>query len=438
MRYFSSPYKRDQQLLGLLDVVVSAAIVLGALRLYPYPFPVAFAVVWTALIAPTIFVAGAFELLGSASTGRLATRVAAAVGSVALLSYPFLVGFDRPRVVLTCAAGAINAAALVALHRWFARHRGEQPERHAAFVVSSQAARARLAGMAENVRQHYRTQVTLVLEKCDPDNAEKIDEILAESPEVVVVEYGPHLDQASAERLLRAGVTGTKVLDFADFYGAMTGRLPLDLVDHVWLLRQGLRPAGTDQRRLRRVFDVVLASTLLLLALPLMALVALAVLVDSGRPVLFRQERLGLFRRPFTLVKFRTMILEAERDGPTWAQRDDPRVTRIGRMLRRTRLDEMPQLWNVVRGDARLIGPRPIREHFADRLAASNPCYDLRFLYPPGLTGWPQVLGPYGRTEDEHAVKLEMDLYYLRSASLLDDVYVLLKTVQVVLRGRGT
>ncbi len=244
-------------------------------------------------------------------------------------------------------------------------------------------------------------------------------------------ERGRHAESIRAA----AAVAGVRVLDVVAFYSASTGRLPVDLVDPAWLGRRILERSRA--RRWRWGFDFLAASLLLVLSVPFQLLIALAVALDSGLPVLLRQQRLGRFQEPFTLYKFRTMIPDAEAGGPRWAVPDDPRVTRLGRLLRRYHLDELPQLWNVVRGDLALIGPRPIRERFRRRLAARQPLYNLRFLRRPGLTGWSQVRGPYGSTVDEHMVKLEMDLFYLASGSWLDDLYILLATVRKVAGGKG-
>ncbi len=228
---------------------------------------------------------------------------------------------------------------------------------------------------------------------------------------------------------------GVRVLDLVAFYTAFTGRLPLDLVARTWLARRLLE--RSRERRWKRPFDFAAGGLLLVLSLPLQLLVALAVAIDSGRPVLFRQQRLGCFKEPFTLYKFRTMVADAEADGPRWAVADDPRTTRLGRWLRRHHLDELPQLWNVMRGHLALVGPRPIRDEFRRRLAERQPLYNLRFLHRPGLTGWSQIRGPYGSTDDEQLVKLEMDLLYLASGGWLDDFYILWRTLWAVAGGKG-
>ncbi len=265
-----------------------------------------------------------------------------------------------------------------------------------------------------------------------PERIRAVDLLVCESAPEGGREDGRDLAEPLRAAAAEAGV---RVLDLVSFYTAFAGRLPLDLVEPAWLARRLLE--RSRERRLKRLFDLAAGSLLLVLSLPLQLLVALAVAIDSGRPVLFRQERLRRFKEPFTLYKFRTMVADAEAEGPRWAVADDPRVTRLGRWLRRYYLDELPQLWNVVRGHLALVGPRPIRDQFRRRLAERQPLYNLRFLHRPGLTGWSQVRGAYGSTEDEQLVKLEMDLLYLASGGWLDDLYILSRTVGAVAGGKG-
>ncbi len=245
---------------------------------------------------------------------------------------------------------------------------------------------------------------------------------------------------AEAELLETAASNSVEVVDFVALYSACTGRLPLTLlrasgVEH--RLRTACAAPARRRRRWQRPIDFVFGAIFLLLAAPLLLAVAAAVAAGDGWPVLFRQRRLGRGERPFTLFKFRTMKRDAEAAGPRWATPGDPRVTRLGRYLRRHHLDELPQLWNLLRGDLTLIGPRPIRQAFARRLAERQPLYELRFLHPPGVTGWSQILGPYGSTEGEHLVKLEMDLLYISRGGLLDDLYILMWTARAAISGKG-
>lgn len=210
---------------------------------------------------------------------------------------------------------------------------------------------------------------------------------------------------------------------------------PVDLV----LPRAAASPrAATPRHSLTfRVLDISFAAIGFVVLSPLIALVALAILLETGRPVFYVQERLGLGRRPFRLVKFRTMVQDAEADGPRWAAAGDARVTPLGRMLRRTRLDELPQLINILRGDMSFVGPRPIREHFASILEAQESSYGGRFLVKPGLTGWAQLYAPYGSTVDEQLEKIPYDLKYLEGLTALTYCRLILLTTLSVARRAG-
>jgi exopolysaccharide biosynthesis polyprenyl glycosylphosphotransferase len=232
--------------------------------------------------------------------------------------------------------------------------------------------------------------------------------------------------------------SGAPVYDLATFCGAVYGKIPMQTVDESWALNYLSGSPSRTELKVRRVFDFVGASILLLLAAPVMVLVALAVRLTSQGPALFIQERLGLHERPFRCLKFRTMMTDAEsQTGPKWAEKDDPRVTSVGKVLRKTRLDELPQLFNVLRGEMSLVGFRPIRRHFADLVARQVPLYQLRFSIKPGLTGWPQVRYDYSGSIAGQIEKFEYELYYLLHRSLFLDMYILVKTVQVMIFGRG-
>jgi exopolysaccharide biosynthesis polyprenyl glycosylphosphotransferase len=187
-----------------------------------------------------------------------------------------------------------------------------------------------------------------------------------------------------------------------------------------------------------RIFDVVVGSALLLAAIPAMAIVSLAIRAQGGGPVLYRQTRTGLDGSLFQMLKFRSMHCDAESDGmPQWAAEDDPRVTRVGRMIRATRLDELPQIINVLRGEMSLVGPRPERPYFVEALSRDIPHYAHRHTVKPGITGWAQVRYRYAASMVEAARKLDFDLYYVRHRSLILDLRILLETVPVVLTADG-
>jgi sugar transferase (PEP-CTERM system associated) len=238
--------------------------------------------------------------------------------------------------------------------------------------------------------------------------------------------------------LLECRVHGVSVLDETAFYERTRGEFPLEALKASWLIYgQGFRQ-GWMRAVTKRVFDVLAASTLLLLAMPVMLLAALLIKLESAGPVIYRQQRVGLYGRPFNCLKFRSMAADAERDGVAkWATRGDARITRVGRVIRATRIDELPQLINVLLGDMSLVGPRPERPVFIEQLTRDIPFFDIRHSVKPGITGWAQVRFTYASTLEEARRKLQFDLYYVKNNSLFMDVLILLETVRVVLLREG-
>jgi exopolysaccharide biosynthesis polyprenyl glycosylphosphotransferase len=230
---------------------------------------------------------------------------------------------------------------------------------------------------------------------------------------------------------------GVELADYVSLHEELTKEIPVADINDEWLLAASLNTSRPHVRRLKRLFDVVGSLGALVLTAPLAAAAALWVKLESPGPVLYRQERLGREGVTFTILKFRTMAADAEMaTGPVWAVDDDPRITRAGRWLRRFRIDEVPQLINVLRGEMSLIGPRPERDAFVRELEKQIPYYSERFMVPPGITGWAQVMQSYASSIDESRRKLEADLYYIKHMSFLTDMYIILKTVKVVLFGR--
>ena len=228
-----------------------------------------------------------------------------------------------------------------------------------------------------------------------------------------------------------------EVLGEAAFWERHLRRVDVDHLTPEWFTALGHAPRHWVWERLYRAADVVTSLVLLLFTLPLMLLVAVLVRLDSPGPVLYRQERIGKDSVPFVLLKFRSMNSNAEARGPAWAQRQDPRVTRVGSLMRRTRIDELPQLINVLRGEMSLIGPRPERPHFVEQLAAVIPFYRERARVKPGLTGWAQVNFPYGASVEDARAKLSYDLYYVKNHTPILDLMILFATVRVILFQEG-
>ncbi|MEQ8494877.1 MAG: exopolysaccharide biosynthesis polyprenyl glycosylphosphotransferase, partial [Gammaproteobacteria bacterium] len=187
----------------------------------------------------------------------------------------------------------------------------------------------------------------------------------------------------------------------------------------------------------KRILDILASLLLLLGTLPVMLVTAVAIFLESGGPVLYRQERVGHRGKLFMLYKFRSMRQDAEAGGAVWARQNDTRVTRVGAFIRKTRIDELPQLLNVLKGDMSFVGPRPERPEFVTELARAIPYYELRHYVKPGITGWAQILYPYGASINDAREKLQYDLYYLKNYSIFLDINILLQTVQVILWGKG-
>jgi sugar transferase (PEP-CTERM system associated) len=239
--------------------------------------------------------------------------------------------------------------------------------------------------------------------------------------------------------LLRARMSGVRVVEAANLFEGLSGRIPLRDLRPSWLIfSEGFhKPRVTAS--VKRASEAVVAAVAIVLLAPLALLIALAVRLSSPGPVLYRQTRVGLNGTSFELLKWRTMRADAETaSGPVWATGErDPRITPLGRFMRKMRLDELPQLVNVVRGDMSFVGPRPERPHFVTKLREVIPYYDERHSVRPGITGWAQVKFPYGSTLEDAEEKLEYDLYYVKHMSLLLDAAILLETAKVMLLGRG-
>jgi len=238
--------------------------------------------------------------------------------------------------------------------------------------------------------------------------------------------------------LLECRLNGVQVTDLARFFERVHGHVPIDSLKASWLIYgNGFRQSWL-RRFVKRFFDIVVATVLLIAVLPVMAAVALLIALESGFPLIYRQERVGHGGVPYTMLKFRSMKKDAERDGgPAWASTNDSRVTALGRFIRRSRLDELPQLINVVRGEMSLVGPRPERPVFVRMLTEQIPFYGVRTSVKPGITGWAQVRYSYGATVEQSMRKLEYDLYYVKNHSIFLDLLILLETVRVVLMGEG-
>jgi exopolysaccharide biosynthesis polyprenyl glycosylphosphotransferase len=238
--------------------------------------------------------------------------------------------------------------------------------------------------------------------------------------------------------LLALRLSGVKVDDATSILERISGKIEVDGLHPSWLIFSDgfrLNPINVLQRR---AFSLIASIVCLLVLLPLLPLIALMIKLDSPGPVIYRQRRVGRDGRAFTCYKFRTMREDAEATGAMWAGEDDPRVTRVGRGLRRIRLDEILQLWNVLRGDMAFVGPRPERIEFVEWLSRNIPYYYVRNIIRPGITGWAQVRYRYGASLEDSKEKLKYDLYYIKNMSLGLDLSIMLRSIKIVVLGRGS
>ncbi|MCD6307215.1 MAG: sugar transferase [Deltaproteobacteria bacterium] len=245
--------------------------------------------------------------------------------------------------------------------------------------------------------------------------------------------------EALVDRIISARLQGLAISDMPTIYEELTGAIPVEHLRRDWLLfADGFTLLSKQYvRKIKRIIDVISSGILIIVSAPIMMLTAIAIRCESRGPVFFRQKRVGKDGKIFLVLKFRSMIEGAENNGAAWAVENDPRVTRVGRIIRLLRIDELPQILNVFHGEMSLVGPRPERPEFVKELEARIPFYSIRHSVRPGITGWAQVKYGYGASLEDALKKLEYDLFYLKNMSILLDIEILLKTIGVVLFGQG-
>ena len=268
--------------------------------------------------------------------------------------------------------------------------------------------------------------------------SELAEVVKRENIDRIVVAMGERRGQLPTQELLQLSLAGiVSIEEGASFSERVTGRVSLNMLRPSWLIFSGRGRQARISGITRSVVHRLVALIGGLLSMPIVLLTAILIKVDSKGPVFYRQERVGEHGRLFTLLKFRSMRVDAEEGGPVWASKDDDRATRLGRIIRKIRIDEIPQFWNILRGEMNFVGPRPERPHFVAQLANEIPYYEQRHLIPPGLTGWAQIKYPYGASIEDARQKLQYDLYYVKNQSLILDAIVLFETIKIILFGRG-
>jgi len=312
----------------------------------------------------------------------------------------------------------------------------------------------KLAKMIGNeVRQNLDSGYTINAVFSNPGNTSIPDELdvvkvknydqlceysLANRIKKIIVALDEKRGHSPIKQLLNCKMQGVKILDGVSFYEQMTGKILASNTPPSWLVfSDGFRRSRINILT-KRSLDVIFSMVGIILSAPIQLAVFILIKCTSKGPVFYKQTRVGQMGQPFEIIKFRTMLNDAETDsGAVWAEQDDPRITPVGRILRKLRLDELPQFWNVIKGEMSFVGPRPERPVFVDELMQILPYYGERHTVKPGITGWAQVNYPYGASEEDALRKLEYDLFYIKHLSLLLDLFIVLKTIKIVLAGGG-
>lgn len=395
------------------------------------------------LLLSSLYVFGTYDLDDGLSPVRRALRTGTAV-SVALTSIlvlNYLLNLDRGglfgRGVLLGSVAIFTLGASV-FRAVVARMIRSRVQRQSLIVLCEEGREDALR--AEFALSGWSGAVHFLSVSAHPDPRRALNEALAPGCDALLLGGDlRYFQKLMGETLMNARLSGLPVQSFSRFVEAHARRIPLGFVDSSWfIVSEGfLLQDSPFPQRVKRLFDVLLSLLLGLVTWPFMLLTALAVKLDSRGPALYRQVRLGKDGALFTIYKFRSMSTDAEKGGAQWAARNDARVTRVGKFIRKTRLDELPQLWNVLRGEMSFIGPRPERPEFNEQLTGAVPFFHLRNLVRPGVTGWAQVMYPYGASVEDARRKLEYDLYYIKNYSLWLDLKIVLRTVRIVLFAGG-
>ena len=381
------------------------------------------------------------------------SRARAVLSLVLLLPLAYVIlrvlplGFERRDYVALSIAGGL---AFMLAHRVYVGHSSAQSMLRQRILVFGTGTRAKLVG---RTLQRSDPHIDLVGYYASPNEA--VAEVSAWgilSPntsltDIVMEQQVDEIVVALAERrggsmplreLLDCKLQGVRVVDMATHFEKTLGQIRLDSVSAGWLIFGEGFSQGLLRTVVKRLFDLVCAAILIIVASPIILLTGILILLESRGPILYLQERVGLNGRLFNVVKFRSMRTDAEQDGqPRWATAQDDRVTRVGRILRKLRIDELPQLFSVLNGDMSLVGPRPERPYFVDKLTHEIPYFAVRQSVKPGVTGWAQVRYHYGSSVEDSAEKLQYDLYYVKNHTLFLDLVILFETVGVVLTAKG-
>ena len=406
-------------------------------------------ITFAASLETAMVAVGAYGALSLQSMRFAVPRVLVAVSLVVIFQSIifFLVPaltFWRSNLFLSMVASAVL---LVLVRLFFGRVIGGEMLKRRVVVLGAGPRAERLAALAEKPESSFvvagfvamgeaRTIAAAVPREAIENLAAHVVDLRATE---VVLAIEERRNALPLKDLLRVKTTGVDVNDFSSFLERETGRVDLQSVNPSWLIfSDGFSSGRMLSSVVKRAFDVVASLVLLVLTVPVVVAFALAIKLESRGPAFYRQRRVGLFNEPFDILKLRSMRQDAETVGvAVWAEKDDPRITRVGRFIRKVRIDELPQCWSVLKGEMSFVGPRPERPQFVDSLERELPYYAERHMVKPGITGWAQINYPYGASVEDARHKLEYDLYYAKNYSPFLDLLILLQTLRVVLWPEG-
>ncbi|MBB4844116.1 sugar transferase (PEP-CTERM system associated) [Paucibacter oligotrophus] len=362
--------------------------------------------------------------------------------------FSFLPANSSHRDLVTLVAMAAVAAVMV--HRVYAAHSGAQSRLRTRILIFGSGQAARSVGQTLKASDPHAQIVGYLPGPNEESSCIPSNEILEmrgsltetarqlQVNEIVVALSERRGGSMPLRQLLDCKIYGIRVVDIATHFEKTLAQIKISHVNAGWLIFGDGFNQGVVRSSIKRVFDVICAAAIFVAALPIMLVTAVLIKLESAGPVFYRQERVGLNGKPFNVIKFRSMRTDAEKDGkPRWATVNDDRVTRVGRFIRKVRIDELPQLINVLQGDMSMVGPRPERQYFVDELVSKIPYFAVRQSVKPGVTGWAQVRYEYGSTVEDSVEKLQYDLYYVKNHTLFLDLLIMLETVAVVLTGKG-
>lgn len=429
----------------------TVGIVRGTGTVPPFGFVAMFSVLFVASLGMVRGGRPNGETLTLRQEIALSSAVSLVLGSCVFLARWAIAGSPQPLAAILTLEGTLAVPATVAAWRWVAaRFRILDGWRERVLVIGTGETARRLSRwVSERLARDY-----TVIGFADADES-RIGNIVAMGVRVqtsfsgllsfcpkradrIVVALDEKRGTLPLHDLIELRLSGFPIEDTTSFLERTSGKIAVETLLPSWLIFSDGFKTSPLRLAVKRALDIALAVGLLIVTAPLMAVVAVAIRLDSPGTVLYRQSRLGLRGREFFLLKFRSMVRDAEsKSGPVWAREGDPRVTRVGRLLRVTRIDELPQIFNVLRGQMSFVGPRPERRHFVEQLEKVIPFYRLRTAVRPGVTGWAQVMYRYGASEEDAVEKLKYDLYYVKHLNPLFDLWIVFKTVKVVLSGEG-